>query len=328
MSVHGFGATMPERRRTPRTSLEEIVYVDMGPRNGGVVLNVSEGGLAFCAAVPIRHRGVIQFSLLVKGKGRVASSANVVWTDKRCKTCGLRFTPSFEHSGVLLRHWTDASYCPSRDWDYASNSNFPAELPGADACVPALVPSMESAGVSPAPAQTASKPERGPFDPITAEDLATMPQGMSPVAAAALRVAAAILLVFGLVLGAYAYGRQVEDSHFGSLARPDTNAAKPSATTGLKSRAPEPGDAELAAALELLQQAGGTRDASSAVRLLKTAIERGNSTGKVVLAEMYLTGDGLRKSCSEGRRLLSGAAKSGNREAKRKLDELDALGCH
>jgi hypothetical protein len=204
MSVHGFGMTMPERRRAQRTNLDEIVYVDMGPENGGVVLNVSEGGLAFCAAVPIRQPGVIQFSLLVKGKGRVASSADVVWIDKRQKTCGLRFTPSFEDSGVRLRHWTDANYSPSMTWSHTSPSNCLVEKPVAAADTTVSAHPHTTKSVAASPALPVSKRERGPFDPITAEDLATMPQGMSPAAVALLFATAAIFLVAGLIFAAYA----------------------------------------------------------------------------------------------------------------------------
>jgi PilZ domain-containing protein len=326
MSVHGFGTTVPERRRAQRTNLDEIVYVDMGPENGGVVLNVSEGGLAFCAAVPIRQPGVIQFSLLVKGKGRVASSADIVWIDKRRKTCGLRFTPSFEDSGVRLQHWTDASYCPSMSWSRTSPSNRPVETPAAAAGTGVSAHPRSTELVAASPALPASKPERGPFDPITAEDLAKTPLGMSSAAVAVLCATAAIFLVAGLLLAASAYGKRGEDLHFESAVRSDANATLRSDARGLKSPAPEPGHTELAAALEFLR-APSQPDTTSATRLLQSAVKSGNSSAGVFLAEMYLSGEGVRKNCTDAGALLTAASRNGNIEASVKLKELVVKGC-
>jgi hypothetical protein len=332
MSVHGSGANMPERRRTARTSLDEIVYVDMGPGNGGVVLNVSEGGLAFCAAIPIRQPGVIQFSLLVKGKGRVASSADVVWTDKRQRTCGLRFTPSFEQSGVLLRHWTDPSYCPSRTWDCTSPSNCLAEAPVAAVHVSVPAPPLLTESVTVSPALLASKPERGPFDPITAEDLATVRQGMSTAVARFLHAAAAIFLVAGLTLGAFALGRGAEDSRIEATTDRDSSRTRQSSASSsatplaVAAQAPEAGQPELAAALEYLR-APGRPDVTSATRLLQAAVKSGNSSAGVFLSDMYLSGEGVLKNCTDARTLLTAASKNGNVEASVKLKELVVKGC-
>lgn len=328
MSVHGFGTTMPERRRAQRANLDEIVYVDMGPENGGVVLNVSEGGLAFCAAVPIRQPGVIQFSLLVKGKGRVASSADVVWIDKRRKTCGLRFTQSSEDSGARLRQWMDANYCPSMTWNHTSPSNRRSETPAAaaDTSVVAHPRPRSTQPVAPRPALPISKPERGAFDPITAEDLATMPQGISPAAVAVLCATAAIFLVAGLLLAASAYGKRGEDSRFEPAARSDANATLRSDARGLKSPAQEPGQTELAAALEYLR-APSQPDTTSATRLLQAAVKSGNSSAGVFLAEMYLSGEGVRKNCTDAGALLTAASRNGNIEASVKLKELVVEGC-
>lgn len=334
MSVHGFGGTMPERRRTPRTSLDEIVYVDMGPGNGGVVSNVSEGGLAFCAAVPIREPGVIQFSLLVKGKGRIASSADVMWTDKKQKTCGLRFTPSFEQSGVLLRHWTDASYCPSRTWDetLSSSSNPHVEAPVFAARTDVSAPPCTTKPAAASPIPPASKPERGPFDPITGEDLARMRKGMSTPAGTFLRATAAIFLVAGLILGAVVLGKGAEDSRI--EATTDRHASRahqssgrsPATPMNIAAPAPEAGQSELVAALEYLRPPGQP-DTTSATRLLQSAVKSGNSSAGIFLSEMYLSGEGVQKNCTDARTLLTAASRNGNIEASVKLKELVAKGC-
>jgi TPR repeat protein len=47
----------------------------------------------------------------------------------------------------------------------------------------------------------------------------------------------------------------------------------------------------------------------------------------VVLADLYLRGDGVAKSCEQARVLLKAASKSGNVQGQEKLGELDTNGC-
>jgi TPR repeat protein len=71
----------------------------------------------------------------------------------------------------------------------------------------------------------------------------------------------------------------------------------------------------------------GPRDSSKAVHQLWAAVANGNSEAEVILAGLYLRGDGVAKNCEQGRVLLKAATKTGNTQAKVKLDELNANGC-
>jgi hypothetical protein len=89
----------------------------------------------------------------------------------------------------------------------------------------------------------------------------------------------------------------------------------------------EAGKSELAAALAFLNGDKGPRDSSKAVHQLWAALANGNSEAEVILADLYVRGDGVAKNCEQGRVLLKAAAKSGNAQAKVKLDKLNANGC-
>jgi TPR repeat protein len=89
----------------------------------------------------------------------------------------------------------------------------------------------------------------------------------------------------------------------------------------------EAGKSELAAALASLDGTNGNRDSSKAARLLWAAVGNGNSAAEVILADLYLRGNGVAKSCEQGRVLLIAATRSGNAQAKVKLDELNTNGC-
>jgi hypothetical protein len=89
----------------------------------------------------------------------------------------------------------------------------------------------------------------------------------------------------------------------------------------------ETGKLELATALAFLNGENGKRDASKAAQHLWAAVKNGNSEAAVLLADLYVTGDGVEKSCQQGLVLLKSAIKNGNATAKAKLDDLNANGC-
>ena len=81
----------PERRHLERMTPERLVYVDLKPDNGGIVLNVSDGGLCFQSVAPVRKHQSFAFSFR---EHSVATDCvgEVVWTDQSCKFGGMRFT--------------------------------------------------------------------------------------------------------------------------------------------------------------------------------------------------------------------------------------------
>jgi hypothetical protein len=63
------------------------------------------------------------------------------------------------------------------------------------------------------------------------------------------------------------------------------------------------------------------------VRRLWFAIESGNTSAEVALAQLYIAGNGVPKNCAQARVLLSAASKRGNQEAVQQLDKLNKSGC-
>jgi hypothetical protein len=95
-----------ERRRAPRTRLRELVYIGMGTDNGGVVLDVSDGGLAFHAVASVQQDSPIHFSLSVEGRRRVEGFAEVAWNSAAGKCAGLRFTHLPEEVREQIQIWS------------------------------------------------------------------------------------------------------------------------------------------------------------------------------------------------------------------------------
>jgi len=85
------------------------------------------------------------------------------------------------------------------------------------------------------------------------------------------------------------------------------------------------GNQELATALSFLNSQ--PRDTAAAAQWLWKAVEKRNTQAIVLLAGLYLRGDGVQKNCDQGRILLDAAADKGNKDAANLLRNLQAFGC-
>src|SRR5579862_5901549 len=101
--------TSADRRQSPRTKLVEIAYIGMGPENGGLVLDVSDGGLSFHAVAPVQQSETVRFLLSLRGHSRIEGAGEVVWTNEMRTVCGLRFTSLSSGAREHLNNWTNQS---------------------------------------------------------------------------------------------------------------------------------------------------------------------------------------------------------------------------
>src|SRR4029077_11212126 len=81
----------PERRQSQRNRPEQLIYVELGPDNCGMMLNVSEDGFSFRAVNPVQPNGNIRFALLIDGT-RLEGTGELEWARENGKVGGLRFT--------------------------------------------------------------------------------------------------------------------------------------------------------------------------------------------------------------------------------------------
>jgi hypothetical protein len=125
--------TTPDRRQTPRTKLVEIAYLGLGPENGGLVLDVSDGGLSFHAVVPVQPAQTINFLLSLRGHSRIEGAGEVVWTNEMRTVCGLRFTSLSGDAREQLANWTSQSRIAVAAPEKTLSSLPPAEPSAPDA---------------------------------------------------------------------------------------------------------------------------------------------------------------------------------------------------
>ncbi|MFZ0522808.1 MAG: PilZ domain-containing protein [Candidatus Acidiferrales bacterium] len=93
-----------ERRQTMRTTLGSVVYINFDSDNGGIVLNVSEGGLCFHSVAPIQREGALRF-WFSEHKQRIEADGEIAWIDETRKTGGLRFTALPAEGHEQIRNW-------------------------------------------------------------------------------------------------------------------------------------------------------------------------------------------------------------------------------
>ncbi len=104
----------PERRATPRTRLQKLAYIHVEPDNGVIVLDVSSGGIRFCAATALADTDVLRLQLSLQNNLRVAVTARLIWMDPTMKSGGLQFD-ALPAAGLerVVHDWLDYSGLPT-----------------------------------------------------------------------------------------------------------------------------------------------------------------------------------------------------------------------
>lgn len=116
---------MRTERRSPRMTVNGTAYVNLDPDNGGIILNISEGGLSFESRAPIERTETIRFwfsycsrrietdldqeSKSQQRNSRISRSVQVgselVWRDDARKRGGIKFTNLSDETRREIRDW-------------------------------------------------------------------------------------------------------------------------------------------------------------------------------------------------------------------------------
>jgi hypothetical protein len=98
-----------ERRLNIRKPLDQIAYLSLPPNNGGIVQDVSEGGLGFRAIAPLEGEGPIQFRFSIDSTERIRAVGELAWIDETRRVGGLRFTQLSDEIREQIRVWAGLS---------------------------------------------------------------------------------------------------------------------------------------------------------------------------------------------------------------------------
>ena len=142
----------PDRRRTPRTTLERYAYINIEPNNGGIVLNVSDGGLCFHSFDPVPRNEKVRFWFWDHNR-RIDADGELAWMDETQKG-GLRFTVLSADAREHIRNWMgQPEALPAAGEGAARSAPSPRIFPALSATRPEAKVSTE------APAVAATLPE-------------------------------------------------------------------------------------------------------------------------------------------------------------------------
>ena len=94
-----------ERRNSPRRKPLRLAYVQFGRENGGMVKDVSEGGMRFHLMNPVAVGQELHFAVAIDAGRRIEGQARMVWTDATGKSGGFSFTELSAPSRDNLRAW-------------------------------------------------------------------------------------------------------------------------------------------------------------------------------------------------------------------------------
>jgi len=94
-----------ERRQSPRKRFENLLYVELEPGNGGMVLNLSEQGFGFRAVRRVRPKEEVKFAFNLDEKRRLEGRGRLEWSDKEGRVAGVQFTEVSDEFLAEMRKW-------------------------------------------------------------------------------------------------------------------------------------------------------------------------------------------------------------------------------
>jgi PilZ domain len=98
-----------ERRQSPRKRFHHLLYVELEPANGGMVLNFSEHGFGFRAVKRVRPNQEVKFAFNLDDRRRLEGRGRLEWADKDGRVAGLQFTDVSEEFCAEMRSWLATS---------------------------------------------------------------------------------------------------------------------------------------------------------------------------------------------------------------------------
>jgi TonB family protein len=99
--------SIAERRLHARRNDMSLAYVEIGDSNGGIVLNISEGGLVLTAAEPLPQVGLLLMRFQLPGSTHwIEATGKIVWISESKREAGVRFVDISQDAQNQIRDWT------------------------------------------------------------------------------------------------------------------------------------------------------------------------------------------------------------------------------
>jgi len=119
-----------ERRIHARQPVRAIGYVQLDESNGGIILNINEGGFAVFAVAGLMddHLPHIRFQIPQSDEW-IETSGNVIWRSESKKLAGVRFSDLSEHARGQIREWCYSQAPPAISFEATEDEIAPLRVP-------------------------------------------------------------------------------------------------------------------------------------------------------------------------------------------------------
>src|ERR1700676_1571525 len=95
-----------ERRLHPRVLPRTLIYVACGESNGGMVLNVSDDGMAISMAIPVGDEAYSNLQVRMNGLGQsIEVHGRMAWTTESKKRAGIQLVDVSDQQREQIREW-------------------------------------------------------------------------------------------------------------------------------------------------------------------------------------------------------------------------------
>ncbi len=99
----------PDRRRHLRRRDNSLAYIDLGGNNGGIILNICEGGLMLAAAAPLRSDRLPEIRFQLPGSfDWIEASGEIVWISDSKREAGVGFLTMRDEDRERIRVWVSS----------------------------------------------------------------------------------------------------------------------------------------------------------------------------------------------------------------------------
>lgn len=87
---------------------DQLVYLELGSGNGGMLLSISEEGFRFRAVSPVRPQSLLPFAFSLDGSQRFEGTGEVEWLEDNGRSGGMRFLEVSSDFRSKLSRWLAA----------------------------------------------------------------------------------------------------------------------------------------------------------------------------------------------------------------------------
>jgi outer membrane biosynthesis protein TonB/c-di-GMP-binding flagellar brake protein YcgR len=132
------GPLAPERRQNPRHPVRPTEYIEIGDSNGGIILDISEGGMAVASAQALVGNQTLRFRFqLPRSLETIETSGEINWIGETKKRAGVRFVDLPLAAREQIHKWIDEQTSGHSNGDQKPNGSavgsaspkIPRELP-------------------------------------------------------------------------------------------------------------------------------------------------------------------------------------------------------